>query len=231
METGKTLPINCNRYDCPVCGPIKVKRLKKAIHNAIKSWNGVRMMTLTLSSKAGDTPEEHYKILQECWRRFITELRRTKSLRRDQREFQYIRVPELHESGYMHMHMIISHFLKQQVLYPIWIHIIHEVTNDVFIGGGVTLTGNKSCSDGSNYITKYITKLIDEVVFIVRRYSKSDEVVLFSKKGKKSRWQFVLGCLPPIADQIYDEVMSFFTCNTFSITSQEKQLNYDFNSS
>jgi len=220
-KTGATLPIGCGRWDCPVCGEKKIWKLKKAIFNCIKNWKHIRMMTLSLSSNVSDSREQHYKILQECWRRFITECRRTKTLRADQRNFQFIRVPEQHQSGYMHMHLIIDSYLRQQDLYTIWNHIIHETTKDPFLGGGVHLKDIATPAVGARYIIKYVTKLFSEETYIVRHYSKSGEVVLFTKKYRNSGWSFVFGIRPIAEDEAWDELISFFTCKTKDTTSQE----------
>ena len=227
MDTGKTLPIACNRYDCPVCGPKKLYRLRNAIYIYLKGWEHVRMMTLSISTQIGENAEENYKILQECWRRFITELRRTKTLRADQRRFQYIRVPEMFASGYHHMHLLISHFLLQKDLFKIWRHICYEVTKNVLVGGSVNVKDLPGAANGAYYVTKYVTKLITEASFIIRRYSKSGEIVLFVKTSPKGCWRFILGSLPPIADQIYDEVMTFFTCHNTGISSQGTEAEND----
>jgi hypothetical protein len=179
-------------------------------------------MTLTLSSNYSDSKEEHYKLLQECWRRFITELRRTKSLRKDERAFQFIRVPEEHQSGYMHMHCIINSFLPVAVLWPIWQHIIHEASNDPFLSGSVVITLMPGAKDGAKYLTKYISKLVGSENFIIRKYSKSGEVVLFSKKKSTGEWTFCFGIRPLSEDEAYNDIINFFTSPDKDITSQRK---------
>jgi hypothetical protein len=227
QKTGKTIPIACGRWDCPVCGEKKLWRLKKAVYNVIKPWKYVRMMTLSLSSNYSLAPEEHYKLLQECWRRFITECRRTKTLRKDQRNFQFIRVPELHKSGYMHMHCIIDCFLRQQDLYIIWNHIIHETSKDPFLGGGVNLTALPGAKDGAMYITKYVSKLLSIESFITRRYSKSGEVILFHKTKSSGEWIFCFGIRTLNEDEAYDSLINFFTCQNNDLSSQQKQSEND----
>jgi hypothetical protein len=219
-KTGATLPIGCGRWDCPVCGEKKLWRLKKGIYNFIKNWKYIRHMTLSLSSNCSDSKEDHYKLLQECWRRFINELRRTKSLRADQRRFQYIRVPEEHKSGYMHMHVIIDSFLDVKQLFPIWQHIIHEASHDPFLGGSVVITLLPTAKDGARYITKYVSKLLTTQNFLVRKYSKSKEVVIFVKNISTGEWSFCFGIRPLNESEAYDDVLNFFTCQINELTSQ-----------
>jgi predicted RNA-binding Zn-ribbon protein involved in translation (DUF1610 family) len=219
-KTGKTIAIDCGRWDCPVCGEKKLWRLKKAVYNVIKPWKYVRMLTLSLSSNYSDDKKKHYELLQECWRRFITECRRTKTLRADQRNFQFIRVPELHLSGYMHMHCIIDTFLRQQDLYTIWNHIIHETAKDPFLGGGVNLRAMAGAKEGARYISKYVSKLLSVESFITRRYSKSGEVVLFHKTKSSGEWSFCFGVRTLNDDEVYEELLTFFTCQNKDISSQ-----------
>jgi hypothetical protein len=221
-KTGKTFEIGCGRWDCPVCGEKKMWRLKKAIFNCIKSWERVRMMTLTVSSNYSESREQHYMFLQECWRRFITELRRTKSLRKDQRNFQFIRVPEEHQSGYMHMHCLVDSFLEVKTLFTIWQHIIHETSKDPFLAGSVVMSTIPSAADGARYLSKYISKLLSCESYITRRYSKSGEIVLFIKKDNKGRFSFCFGVRPSTVDENYEALLDFFTCQNKDTSSQEE---------
>jgi len=125
-ETGEYYYLDCKSWKCPHCGPRKAARLSKYFASQTSKFEVVRLLTITFRSVKGLDTEEHYKLLQEIWRRCITELRRDPRFG-VAKEIKYLRVNELHQSGFTHLHLLVNKFIKQQYLYEKINHIAKVV--------------------------------------------------------------------------------------------------------
>ena len=190
-RTNEKIPVPCNRYDCPVCGPKKAKKLYHAINRFFSKIKVVRLWTFTLSSGVAVTPVEHYNLLKEGWRRLTTELRRSKYLRADQRNFQYVRVLELHKSGYAHLHVLVTEYLPQKFVQSCWEHICQDLCNVQGHVASANVKGIRNSASAARYVVKYVLKCAREATFAVRRYSRSGKVALFPKHVSSGDWYFV----------------------------------------
>ena len=138
-------------------------------------WQLVRMLTLGITN-VGLTPDEHRAYFQEAWRRLTIFIRRSKRFSNTQKKFNYIRVNEMHQSGYYHVHILVDSYLDFRLLYDEWNRILLKVlpfrvlvgrdfkqlgsVNIKLLGGG----GSNNKTIAKNYVTKaqysnYITKL------------------------------------------------------------------------
>lgn len=191
-ETGQYNIKGCGAYFCPDCGPIKIKVLRNAVYKELKSWKHKCFWTFTLNSKITNDLELHYKILSESYERLITYLRRDKLISNNQ--FRYIRVNELHKTGYAHLHVMIDTFFPAKYIIGLW----QGIVNNICLNYGIMYDPNYLCgcyvkykSDtghATNYLVKYVTKSIENITGdrIFRFfYTKSHGIVFFGKKPKE----------------------------------------------
>ncbi|MFA7295472.1 MAG: hypothetical protein WC042_02435 [Candidatus Paceibacterota bacterium] len=190
-KTLEKIPVRCNTYGCPDCGPIKAYKLKKALTIFLSKWKNIRFWTFTLKSVDGMSVEAHWKILSECWRRFTTYMRRNKSIKEQQRKFDYIKVFEAHESGFLHIHAFFSEYLPYKIVQQVWESICQEVMGISTHCGQSFVKGLCYPAVAAKYVSKYVLKLAQSMHSSIRRYSKSSRVCLFPKKESSGDWQFV----------------------------------------
>lgn len=188
VDTHERVPICCNTYRCPVCGPVKIWKLKKALTQVFSSWKPLRFWTFTMKNDMFETPEQQYKVLMEAWRYFITYVRRSKALSKFQSQFRYVKVHEQHKSGYYHLHVVIDRYIDREVFQRIWERIIQEFLNrDTHVASvHVKIIPNAKCA--AYYISKYITKQIHDHCPQKRFYSTSYHMKIFEKNDKTGEW-------------------------------------------
>lgn len=188
VDTHERVPIVCNTYRCPVCGPIKVWRLKKALTNLFQSWKQIRFWTLTMKNDLFETSDEQYKVLMEAWRYFITYVRRSKALTKYQSQFRYVKIPEMHKSGYWHLHVVVDRYINREILQRIWERIIQEFLNRDSHVASIYIELIPNAKKAANYICKYITKSIHDKCPTKRFFSTSYHLCIFEKKEKSGNW-------------------------------------------
>jgi hypothetical protein len=136
----KVIRLRCNKWSCPECGKKKMKDIQHYIYDNIRDWDYVRMLTLTFSN-IGLEIEEHYNIFQDAWRRLFLKLKvhkiklldingeylrdkNGKIQRKDYgkyyKDLSYVNIHEQHLSGYIHRHILISHYIDWGILYDLW---------------------------------------------------------------------------------------------------------------
>ena len=131
----------CKTWACPYCGPIK--RASLAVRVKLAKPN--RFVTLTAAPDQTETPREVF----DRTRRQISEL--AKVYRREGKEFEFLRVLEVHQSGFPHYHLIVrSPWLDQKELSHRWCSLTQSYIVDV----------RKLSNDdkGVNYVMKYLGK-------------------------------------------------------------------------
>ena len=143
-ENVRYLPIYCNKWRCPRCGPLKRTaaraRVAHAARVAEKDGRFLRFVTLTY---AQDIPLERlYHDLQHL----------AQSLRRHLGRFEYARFVERTQRGRFHMHLVVlSPFLAVRQLSQMW----RTASHGSYI---VHVRAIASPKIASAYITKYLTK-------------------------------------------------------------------------
>ena len=192
IYTHETIVLSCRTYSCPVCGPKKINRLRYFLKEKISSWSCIRLFTFTMTNRYHESPEEHYKTLCLVWRYFITYVRRTMSLSKRQRNFSYVKCPDLHQSGYIHFHAFFSEYMPRDLINNIWEQSCQKILSCDTHAGNVHAEGIYNARSAANYVTKYITKSIDKAPFILYRYSKSKDVKLFPAKKQSDGWMILL---------------------------------------
>lgn len=191
VKTLEKIPVRCNTYGCPDCGPIKAYKLKKALTIFLSKWKNIRFWTFTLKHEESMSVEAHWKMLSECWRRFTTYMRRCKAIKIAQRKFDYVKVFEAHESGFLHIHAFISEYMPYKIVQAIWEDICQTVLGLSGHCGQSFVKGLCYPAVAARYVSKYVLKLAQSMHSCVRRYSKSSRVKLFEKTESTGDWQFV----------------------------------------
>ncbi len=133
-RTSDLLPLPCNTWGCSVCGPAKAHRLGVLAASARPE----RFVTL---SKVG--PD-----LETVSRRLIT---LSQSLRRAGHTWEYLAVPEVHQNGFWHLHVLQKgSFLPQREL--------SRRAASAGMGRVVWIERVQGQEQVSNYLCKYLTK-------------------------------------------------------------------------
>jgi len=210
QTTNTYIQIGCNTYSCPICGPKKVAKFKQAIRAWMKMNRVNRIWTITATSEIG-SPEVHWKILKESWTKTIKDIRRLKKY--SKKPIRYIAIREMHKSGYVHLHILVSHYIRVELIQGLFDAHWRKVAFSLAIqmeAAGVepaaieriwnTLRREKitnvhmervfSPGGISNYMAKYLTKAIQQNTELYRqRYTKSAGR-LFPEKKKTGEWEF-----------------------------------------
>lgn len=166
LETQEAKRMPCKSWYCPSCAPKKAAELKKKINKEVSNWSHTRMLTLTLRHFNFE-PKKHYKILQEAFRQFLTEIKRIKQLAKKMQQLRYIRVNELTLTGYTHIHTLVNIYMPQEILYKIWNRILKNVLLKENVNtsqqlGSVNIVLIGSNRQAARYATKYIAKSTTE---------------------------------------------------------------------
>lgn len=97
---GEATPVRCKRWSCEICSKINTRRV---IHAGI-AGSPRALLTLTVSSKHYETPDQAAHALKRGLRNLRLELKRHPKLK----NFEFLAVFEEHQSGFPHMHLLIT---------------------------------------------------------------------------------------------------------------------------
>jgi len=221
-HTNTYIQLGCNTYSCPICGPKKVARFKRAIRAWMKLNRVNRIWTITATSEIG-TPDIHWKLLKEAWTKTIKDIRRLKKF--SKKPVRYIAIRELHKSGYVHLHILVSHYIRVELVQGlfdahfrkstfalalrmeaegvepsainrIWETLRREKVTNVHMERVFAPKGI------SNYMAKYLTKAIAQQTELYRQHYTKSAGRLYPEKKKTGEWEFHLDI--PILDSSYD---------------------------
>lgn len=142
IEQNVFVPMRCKSWDCPICRPIKAKKLQYAIEEAFKNEE-IHFLTLTYFQS--DTKENVWKNLGKTWNRLLT------ILRRNHPNLKFVRIVEPHKSGYPHLHIITNCHLSIKEDF-------HTLVSSGF--GYQMMIKTVTLKAAKNYVTKYLTKVL-----------------------------------------------------------------------
>ena len=163
---------------------------REKLRPALKCWEGVMMLTLTVNPKKFDGPQQAYELIQR--KRSVSELMKKLENRRWVMSRRFVVVIEFHQNkahrGWPHWHLLVeSRFVPKHGLQKLWRHGNCWFSKADFV----------DASHAVNYVTKYITKTSededDEFWFPdwvldfkgnFRRFSTSRGLVPSKKKGR-----------------------------------------------
>ncbi len=143
------VPSLCHRWDCPVCGPI---RMRKAKAMAI-AGNPERILTLTTRPKDGWTTEASVRWFRRRWQRLLA------WLRKNFKGFEYMAFVELHKSGWPHMHILTrGEYVPQRMLAEKWL----KLTGSYMVSIQAMRRGWKGVHECTKYCLKTARQLHDQ---------------------------------------------------------------------
>jgi hypothetical protein len=197
------LKLYCKRWDCPVCGPKRANKLKKAITNKAIDLNLRRFVTLTLDPN-NCSAENSIEHIRNCWNKLRTYLKRY-----CKKSISFIAVLELQKSGYAHLHILVSEYINQKWLSEAW---------ESLGGGKIVDIRWVDIHRVSHYLSKYLTKelLFSTISSKSRRYTTSRDIRLFNKQVSKYKWRLIkmpLDDLYPLVELNAYDVEKDYDCN------------------
>jgi hypothetical protein len=183
--------LSCKAYKCPVCGPRKAHRLQDALLNLFNSYEHIRLFTFTYRTSVFCSVEECYEKSSEIWRRFITYMRRTKTLSESQRNFNFVKVVEFTKAGYIHYHVFVDSYLPWKICQSLWLAAIESVMCKGGKNGHVNIKHSFSAEGAANYVAKYVLKSALEKKNNIRIWSRSAGFVLFTPSEHSHEYEFL----------------------------------------
>lgn len=230
LVTGEIVRLGCNRYDCIHCGKIKAWKFKKALKKYLDTFKLIKFWTFNVRTTNFYNPQQWNRISSEVWRRFLNNIRRNKSLTKYQRTFQYVKVAEFTQKGYIHFHVVINCFLSHKIVYTAWNEALATVMSETLIYdecgklgenslGGVNIIQIPNSKTASNYLTKYllkssadVTQRTEQILGIARKrvrlYTKSNKVAFFPKKHGANAWLFINAGANSETESIYLNILA-----------------------
>lgn len=157
-RTGKVVKLPCNRWSCPECGPVKVKRLQ--VRTLLGDLQPRAFLTLTQHTD-DQTP------ITDAWNRFVSALRSKGWI------IRYIWVKEYTRKGKTHLHVLVEGWWDWTETSRLWM---------LATGGASKITNIKKIHDfrgAVRYIMKYLSKTLNGIYEKgERRYSSSRGAIL-----------------------------------------------------
>lgn len=173
--------LKCKSYRCGVCGPRKIRQVRKRIVNIALKEHLDRFLTLTLDpSKLNPQPDTKAEItyLKNCWRKMRVYIERKLG-----KPLVFISAVELQKSGHPHLHLLIGSFLPQAWISSVW---------DSLGGGKIVDIRRVKMRRVAAYLAKYITdNAMCDYPPRVRRFSTSYGLALFDKNKSQGNWRLI----------------------------------------
>ena len=172
----------CKSYRCGLCGPRKIRRVRKSIVRHAVEHRLQRFLTLTLDPKKfppGLDLNSKIRYLRDCWSKMRIYIRRKLG-----KSMQFIAVMELQGNGNPHLHALIGSFLDKRWITTAW---------QALGGGSFTRIEFADIHRVAAYVSKYISDDDALVDFPngVRRFSTSRGLSLFERTKTDTTWELV----------------------------------------
>lgn len=168
LERTIILAVTCKRWGCSFCGPCKVRKLATVAMGA----KPTTLITLTVATAMHENPRAAY----ESTRRKLPTLSRT--IRRNVKEFEYMRVLEVTKKGWPHYHLVArTGYIPQRKLSAWW----KELT-------GAPIVDIRKIGKRENaywYVVKYLSKQ-EYIPWTNRRVTMSKN---FKRKEEKEEFE------------------------------------------
>lgn len=134
--------VTCKRWGCEYCARMKIRRLAYLTNGAKPN----RMLTLTVDPSLYESPKD-------AWEKTVDKVPELiRWIRLSVQECEYLRVTELHKSGWPHYHLLLrSSYIPQQQLSKKW----EELTGAI----KVDIRKVDNTFSSFRYLVKYLTKL------------------------------------------------------------------------
>lgn len=136
-------PVTCKRWGCEYCAPRKIRKLAFLTNGAAPN----RWIRLGVDPSLYESPKEAWEKTSPQFAECFRVLRKVRSC-----EIEYLRVTELHKSGYPHYHALLrSGFLPKKQLDDQWAKLTGAPYN--------WIAKIDSTFSSFRYLVKYLTKL------------------------------------------------------------------------
>lgn len=188
--TKKIIPLKCKAYACPHCGPIKTIKFRVALEKYLKTFDFIRMFTFTQHTPDELDPKHQHANISKVWHEFMKNVRRDKSLSKKQRDFQYVKVTEFTERNFVHYHVVISVYMPILKLRYHWNNALYKIFGSTGGRGGINIKTMSNAKNCAQYITKYVSKMLQQDFGKLRRWSKSNKISIFEKFTPNDKWYF-----------------------------------------
>ena len=165
----------CKAYACPVCGPKKLRKLRRGIGKVAQERKLTRLATLTLDASKIPPGKPSIEYLRNSWRKMRVSLTRHLG-----KPIEFMAVVELQKSGLAHLHVLVGAYLAQDWLSRAW----------QGVGGGRIVDIRwVDVHRVSAYLSKYLTdESLAHLPSGVRRFSCSKGIALWERKPKGPGW-------------------------------------------
>lgn len=239
IQSGEIVRLGCKKYSCEYCGKIKALKLKKALNKYLSKFKIVRMFTYTVRTTIFKSPKHWNALASEVWRRYINNIRRNPNLTKKQQNFQFIKIVEFTQRGFIHFHVIQTEYIDWFACYRAWNEALAVVLarnlvwsdNKIINGdqlGAVNIKGIQNYKHAANYVVKYLVKSAKEITentekYIeidrkrVRLWSKSEKISFFPKKQNVHGWRFTI-----MAKEDLDSLLNLYLLDVTSPELSEK---------
>lgn len=183
--------IRCGRWDCPICGPRKAKKvysrvMKGQIYLTAKypgrnASYAVKLLTLTcpgLEYRALHTPDQAAREMQEAWSKLRKELSYIYG------QFYFLRVLEAQKNGYPHLHVLmVGDAIASKNVYDD----ISRLWRELYGMGFMRINVVDSPEQAIKYVLKYLFKSPDTFKGS-RLFSNSKGALLPCWNKEKKQW-------------------------------------------
>jgi len=168
----------CKSWHCAACAVINARmwtvRIYQATEALIADGEAISFTTLTTHEKL--TPEASWRLFYPAWKRLLQRVRRAAGAG------EYVMIPEAHQSGRMHVHMLDTWNLKTR-----W-------WKDNARGCGMGYMAESEFAEtpggAAHYAAKYLTKaIVNEQLRRVRKIRKSQGFLKESAPPAGDDWQ------------------------------------------
>ena len=205
-------PHLCKSDYCPVCRPRNLLYRRKQLFRLLNKdrW---RMVELTFKNHKKDKTEQFVEA-HEMLKKLIQRLRRI------YKNFKYVRVFEVHKSGYPHVHLVVNCYIPVKSLYEHWKELgggfvsIHEPKCSKCGGSLPCLVHHQKKFISSKNAARYLTEELEKKkqdphalgvefwIAQVRSITTSRNLPL-KKLPSSGEWMYVRGA-PNLKDAMYE---------------------------
>lgn len=182
----------CKMWSCAYCADVNRKQWRLRIYRASETL-GEKWSFVTLTAHSKKRGDASLINLQEGWKKFSARMRREFGA------FAYVRVYERHEDGAWHWHMLVNlHFedIKirhgkdgKQTPYSEW---VARNARECGMGYYTHAENMRTIRGATKYITKYMTKSVDDLPRGIRRIQTSTHFPELVREAELD-WQMKVG--------------------------------------
>lgn len=183
----------CKAWDCPRCGPCKVKRWVKAVFRELCQWPFVNFASLTMNHEGliGRSFVDQDKDCMKVWARFARILNKTFPA------VAWIMAKEPQpKSGVWSCNVLLNRNVDYRWLSETWSK----------CGGGKIVWIKRANENVPSYLAKYFTKFWLELPGSFKRYSTSRGIALSASIKGESEWKLLEEPIWVIRSRVSDVV-------------------------